>query len=231
MPSATAATADVEIAADVFNVRDCALIAIATGTDAWTLKELRDGIRRIHPGSIYHHFWGGLLQPRFEEREYDNDFSAWVQHGLHDAVLAERLAAIAPTDFAGMEDLRQELVEIIEERLDESDRLAWLIAGQPFQFIQSQMVVFDTRTRVGQPEALAQVMPLFATGTVFYHFIDARRRSADKVDDFSAWLASYGDRYAALIQRLANVDPYFGSLTELRQRLAATFAGYFGEKE
>lgn len=211
----------------VFPIRDCVLLAIATGLKALTLKDMSDCIARIRPGSIYYHFWGGLLQPRFEQPEYNNDFAAWARHDLHDTALAERLAVIDPGEFTDMEDLRRELIEIIEQRLDESERSQWLPAAQYFEFIESKIVVFDTHTRVAEPEVLAGLVPRFSTGTVFYHFIDSRRRSEAKLDDFSAWLGNFGDRHAALLRDLADIDPYFGSLVELRQTLAGTFARHF----
>ncbi len=212
--------------ADVFAVRDCALIAIATGAKALTLKELRNHLQEIHPGSIYYHFWGSLLEPRFEEHEYNNDFAAWVKHDLHDAELAERLAVIDPNEFDDMEAIRRELLELIDQRLDESDRLQWLPALKAFEFVQSQIVVFDTPHRVGEPTALTELLPRLSTSTIFYHFIDARRRSQDKVDDFSSWLNGLGDDYQDLLRKLADIDPYFGSLAELRNMLAQTFSNY-----
>ncbi|HIE48161.1 TPA: hypothetical protein EYP84_04665, partial [Candidatus Bipolaricaulota bacterium] len=77
-----------------FKVKDCTLIAIATGVQAQNLRELREKVETVHPGSIYYHFWGGMLHSRFEEPEFNNDFAAWVRHALHDPVLAERLAVI-----------------------------------------------------------------------------------------------------------------------------------------
>ncbi|MGY6276663.1 DUF5752 family protein [Methylomonas sp. MgM2] len=210
-----------------FAIRDCALIAIAPGAKALTLKELRNNLAEIHPASIYYHFWGSLLQARFEEHEYNNDFAAWARHSLHDAELAERLALIDPTEFENIEDTRHELIEIIDQRLDESERLQWLPALHAFEFIQSQIVVFDTRTEINSPEALADLLPGLSTGSIFYHFIDARRRSSQKLDDFSMWLAAFGDRYADLIPKLSEIDPYFGSLAELRNTLARTFSHYF----
>ncbi len=195
MPSKAQSAAHNPAEGNIFHVRDCTLIAIAIGTKAMTLKEFHNGLQTIHPGSIYYHFWGGLLQTRFEEREYNNDFAAWARHGLHDAALAERLAVIDPTEFESLEDLRTELLETIEERLDESERLQWLVANQPFEFLKSQIVVFDIRTRIGEPKALAQLMLHFSTGTIFYHFIDCRRRSPTKTNDFSAWLNTFDDRF------------------------------------
>jgi hypothetical protein len=66
-----------------FAIKDCDLIAIATGMRAQNLRELRDRLTVVHPGCIYYHFWGGLLRPKFTDPEYNNDFAAWVFYGLH----------------------------------------------------------------------------------------------------------------------------------------------------
>jgi hypothetical protein len=212
-----------------FAVKDCALIAIATGKKASTLPELRDGLQMVDPGCIYYHFWGGLLQARFEEREYNNDFASWARHGLHDAPLAERLAVIDPTDFHELEALRREVVDIVEERLDESETLAWNRAVPAFEFIHSQIVVFDTHRRLDHPRELAELVRHLSTSSIFYHFIDARRRMDGGRNDFSAWLASLDGRYTSLLERLGAIDPYFGNLAELREQIAAAFSDCFPE--
>ncbi len=216
-----------ETARGPFGIKDCALIAIASGRKALTLRELRDRLVDVEEGSIYYHFWGNLLHPRFEEREYNNDFASWARHGLHDAVLAEQLAVLDPTEHDTLEELRQEVLEVVETRLDEAEHHVWLRATQQFEFIRSQIVVFDTGKQIERPEALAEVLPRLSTSSIFYHFIDAARRQPEGGDDFSHWLAAFGDDYAGLRDQLANIDPYFGSLTELRQRLAALFAEHF----
>jgi hypothetical protein len=212
-----------------FAIKDCALIAIATGKRALTLKELHDALLEVDHASIYYHMWGGLLEPRFEEREFNNDFAAWARHGLHDGVLAERLALVDPTTVGDLEELRQELVEIIEERLDESEYLPWARATQPFEFVRSQIVVFDTHQRAQQVADLARMIPQLSPSAIFYHFIDARRRLPERCNDFSQWVASFAGQYEELRQRLAAIDPYFRSLTELRQEIAAAFAACFPE--
>lgn len=211
-----------------FAVKDCALISLATGRRAQNLRELREILFGINPGSLYYHFWGGLLQPRFEEREYNNDFAAWARHGLHDNALAERLAVIDPAGHGDLEGLRRELIDVIEARLDEIDHVPWARLDQQFEFIHSQIVVFDTRKRVESPEDLAALISTLSTSSIFYHFIDARRRSERNVDDFCAWLSTFGAEQDALCEQLAAVDPYFLPLTELRRQLAALFAGQYG---
>lgn len=212
-----------------FYIKDCALVALATGKKARLLQEFRHELRNISTMSIYHHFWGGLLQPRFEEREYNNDFAAWVRHGIHDAMLAERLSALAPNSFSDLEALRQEIIELIDIRLDEVEYLFWTRATQQFEFVCSQIVVFDTERQLRQPVELAPAMMNLSISSIFYHFIDARRRTADGRDDFSDWLISFGDEFNELREQLTSIDPYFGSLSELRNRLAHVFTSYFQE--
>ena len=207
-------------AARPFRIKDCALAALATGRKVRLLQEFRNELAEVEPLSLYHHFWGGLLQPRFEEREYNNDFAAWIYHGFHDAILSERLAALDPTRFADLEALRREMLELIDNRLDEAEHLHWMRATRQFEFIRSQIVVFDTGRELQQPEELARVIPQLSTSSIYYHFIDARRRTPDSRDDFSDWLAAWGDGCSALRARLLGVDPYFGSLVELRAELA-----------
>jgi hypothetical protein len=210
-----------------FALKDCALIAISTHRRAKTLKELRDHISGLDPGSLYYHFWANLLLPHFEEREYINDFASWARHGLADTKLAEQLAVLDPTSFDDMEDLRFHLLEYIDDRLEESEYLQWARASKQFEFTRSQIVVFDTRTQISDPHDMAGLIPRMSASSIFYHFIDARRRVPDKMDDFSRWLAFFGDSYRHLIERLKCIDPYFGNLVEIRQQVAEAFHDHF----
>jgi Family of unknown function (DUF5752) len=210
-----------------FAIKDCALATIATGRRAQTLRELRGILRDIHPGCIYYHFWGTLLRPQFVDREYNNDFATWCHRSLHDGPVAERLAVIDPADYADMEELRQELIEIIDERLDESEVMLVARTDQQFHFTRSVIVVFDTYRRLTKPDELVRALPELSVGSIFYHFIDARRREPIAVDDFRAWLLGLGPEYKPLCDSLAEIDPYFESLFVLRDRLAKTFKAYF----
>lgn len=212
-----------------FAVRDCALISLATGLNAQNLREFCDILQRVPLESIEYHLWGRLLQPRFDEPEYNNDFASWAYHGLHDKTLAERLSMVLPTDFADQEALRQELVEVLEERLDQCEMVPWAKSDQQFHFLRSQIVVFDSGLRFSRPVDLIPYLAHLSTGSVYYHFIDARNRTAERCDDFSAWLASCGPEYQPLRERLRGVDPYFSSLQNLRQIVTDLFQTFFEE--
>jgi hypothetical protein len=213
-----------------FDVKDCALAALATGKSAQNLKELRDNIETVLPGSIYYHFWGGQLKPRFDDPEYHNDFASWTRHALHDGILAEQLGMIDPTHLPDLEELRRELIDTIEERLDASENIPWGPPDQKFHFITSQIVVFDTDHTIEEPSELVEIVPAMTSSSIFYHFIDARRRTFGNIDDFSAWLYGFEDEYHELCQRLGSLDPFFCSLTELRNQLSNLFMSYFEEK-
>ena len=206
-----------------FAVTDCAMLSIATGVSAVNLRELRDRLVDIAESSIYYHFWGGRLRPRFEEPVYNNDFAHWAQEGLHDRRLAERLGVIDPASFKDLNELRLALIDVVEERLEESEIVPWSHPDEGFYFIRSILVVFDTGIRIDHPEDLRAILPTLSRSSLYYHFIDARRRRADGLDDFRAWLAGYGDAYARLNTEIASIDPYFTSLSDLGSMLRDCF--------
>jgi hypothetical protein len=212
-----------------FAVHDCALITLADGIKAQSLREFRAGLEKVPAVSIYHHFWGRLLRPQFDEPEYNNDFASWAYHALHDKPLAERLSMVSPTDFDDLEGLRQELIDVVEERLDESEFVPWARADQQFHFLQAQIVVFDTGLRFRSPVEMHPFIANLSTGSIYYHFIDARSRTPERCDDFTAWLAAFGAEYQPLARALCALDPYFSSLKEIRQQLVPIFAQCCGE--
>ncbi len=213
-----------------FSVRDCALVAIATGKRAENLRELRDHLMNIHQGSIYYHFWGSLLRPKFDDPQFNNDFAVWSHYSLHDEVLAERLAIIDPKDYDDLEALRRELIDVIEQRLDEIHSPEWVGPGKQFHFIRSQIVVFDTGWRIDNPEHLPNLVMRMSAGSIFYHVIDARRRFPKGLDDFSAWLGGFGDEYAPACKALASVDPYYVTLIELRRKIGSVLRSCFRQE-
>jgi hypothetical protein len=206
-----------------FNILDCALIVIATGEKAQNLRELRDILRTIHPGCLYYHFWGGLLRPHFDSPEFQNDFAEWTSNKLRDSKISEQLSIIDPNVFADIEDLRQEVVEIIEQRLSESEHVPWVKTGQEFHFIRSQIVIFNTGVYLKSPQDLLEIIPNMSPGSIFYHFIYARRRTPENKNDFSIWLKDFGDKYKVLRDDLDKIDPYFTTLNELRQEISTIF--------
>lgn len=210
-------------AIEPFFVKDCTLAAIATGERALRLDQFRDKLAHIHIGCIYHHFWGSRLHNRFAHPDYLNDFSRWAHDGLHDDILAERLNIIDPNQYKQLEDLRQDLLEIIDIRLEEIEMVPVSSKEEQFYFIRSNTIIFDTPRRIANPHDLSRIVACLPTTSIFLHFIEARRHTPHAIDDFSTWLMTYNGKYDQLIQQLKEIDPYFHTLEELKQILVETF--------
>jgi len=209
-----------------FYVKDCALTAIATGEHAQNLLELRDKLATCHIGCVYYHFWGGRIRPQFEHPEFHNDFASWAYRSLADHILSERLVTINPTDYKDMEELRHDILNIIEDRLDEKEMVPWTTKDQRFHFVRSKIIVFESPHRIDHPHDLAKAISTLSLSSLFYHLIDATRRTPERIDDFSFWLKGFGDDYAPVIAAIREIDMYYLSLTELKQKLEAIFTQY-----
>lgn len=206
-----------------FKVMDCAPTILALGRSAQTLRELRDHVAAVPLQSILHHFYGSLLRPAFDHPEYRNDFALWARQQLHDAPLAERLGVIDPMLFKEQEDIRQHLIDVIEDRLAELEHLPITPRGREFHFLRSQFVVLDTGITAGTPAQLGALIPRLSTGSIYFHFIEARRRAPLMTDDFSAWLSAWGPVQQPVCDRLKGIDFQLWTLTELRKRISDCF--------
>lgn len=214
-----------------FFVRNCALAAIATGDRARSLLELRDKLAVVDEGCLYYHFWGGRMNPQFVHPQHHNDFASWVYYRLHDHILAEKLSVIDPTEFDTLELLRQEVIETIDRRLDDYEITLWTTREDRFYFISPTIIVFESSISAETPEDLSTVIPMLPPSSIFYHLIDARSRTAEKKDDFSLWLKTFGDEYTPLVESIQAIDPYFLPLSQLKQELTHTIQNYFAEKK
>jgi len=80
--------------------------------------------------------------------------------------------------------------------------------------------VFDAGIRITQPSLLGAFIREMTNGSVYYHFLEARRRLPIGMDDFTAWLLKDEEGNQPYIRALASVDFYFRSLPDLRRELA-----------
>lgn len=203
-----------------FEVRDCSLITRMAGIrSAMNLRELEERIADCPEESLFHHFCETVIRPTFDNPEYHNDFAMWVRRYLQDRTLAERVSVINPYKLANLEELRRVLMDIIQERLVEIDHIPWAPVKDQFYFLRSVTVVYDTGMVLSEPAHLFEKLADMANGSIYYHFVEARRRTENHEDDFTNWLENFGDSVRPLIQALREVDFYYMSLSELKQKL------------
>ncbi|CDZ80842.1 hypothetical protein BN1013_01365 [Candidatus Rubidus massiliensis] len=211
-------------------IKDCAVIPIATAIRAQSLSELRDKIAIIHEDSIYHHFWGRFFDTQFKNTEFHNDFAWWSHHAIRDDFLAERLSMVDPSEYDNLDQLRAEIVRLINDRLEELEFSPSASRDNQFHFIRSKMIVFDTPQAISNPMELVQVVQQMSATSLFYHVIDAKNRNANQQDDFCSWLSQYGEEYAPLITKLKSADPYFLDPQNIKEFYTNLFTTYFVEE-
>ncbi len=212
-----------------FIVRDYVLLTRMSGIrEAASLRELRDRVAACSENVLYHHFSETLLRPTFDYPDYHNDFAVWAKLYLDDRVLAERLGILDPYTVGSLEDLRGKILDILDERLSELPINPAVTKGNEFYFLEATTVVFDTGDIIEDPAHLSARIANMANGSIFYHFIEARRRTPDRLDDFSEWLLQFGDIGAGYANALRTIDFSFLTLGEMRTVLSECLAGRGG---
>ncbi|UCD64531.1 MAG: hypothetical protein JSW34_03595, partial [Candidatus Zixiibacteriota bacterium] len=203
-----------------FEVKDCTLITRMGGVNsALNLRELRERIASCPEACLFHHFSETLVRPSFDDPEFRNDFAVWSARYLRDRVLAERLGILNPYKFDSLEQLRETVIEIIDDRLAELPYIPSVPKGDDFLFMRATTVVFDCGIILETPEELSQALPLMTHSSIYYHFIEARRRTEQRVDDFTAWCHGFGSGCEQLIEVFRGIDFYYLTLPELKGAL------------
>jgi hypothetical protein len=211
--------------AEPFRVKDCALITMSVNLPSvYDLRDLRERLEVCPTESLYHHFCQTLLRPTFDDPEYHNDLAFWAKHHLHDKTMAERFAIVNPFDFADLERLRVAVLDIVEDRIGELPHISNVQTGGEFRFLQALSVTFETASAVKKPEQLPETLEAMTASSVWYHFIEARRRNPDGLDDFSLWLQGHEVGDPQLLQALSELDFYFLSLRRLQEELVSIAA-------
>jgi len=214
-----------------FLVKDCTLLIRMSGlAPAFNLRELRDRVASCSPDVIYHHFCETLLAPTFDYPDFRNDFALWVKRQLEENVLAERLGVIDPYLYPSMGALREAVLDILDERISEMTFLPSVSPGHEFHFREAVTVVFETGARILRPDKLPEAIEKMTLGSIYFHFLEARRRTLGRVDDFSLWLEDFEEPWVPAVQELRSIDFLFQSLTELRADLVRVLKSFCREE-
>lgn len=186
---------------------------------AVNLRELKDRVERCSLDSIYHHFCETQLRPTFDDPEFTNDFATWAYRELRDDVLAERLGILDPDAYESASELRAALLDIIEDRLSELDRIPDAELGHEFHFMHSSVLVFDTSIVLDKPEDVMWALRRMTRPSIFYHFVETRSRIGSRNHDIIAWLKEGGPSGEELAEAFGSIDVEHYTLRALRQEL------------
>jgi hypothetical protein len=196
----------------------CSELIQILGLRADDERELAETLEEVSLDCIHYHTHGHFLRHGFVGAPYPNDFATWAAIQVRDRVLGERLGVVSPLDFATLEELREEILTIIDDHLSHLSIVPRVVFGEPFDFMQSRIVEVPTGATAGTLEEFRAGLATIQPSAIYFHTIEAPRRLARPETDFAAWLREgLGlDRLAAAVNR---VDPYAGSLERLRTEL------------
>jgi hypothetical protein len=200
----------------VFEFKECVNLIRATGKKAATLQELRDLIRTVSDDAIFHHTYQYFLKDHIHE--YTNDFAHWAGESLEERFLAEHLSNIDPYDFRSIEELRGEILRVIDEYLDHFPEPREVIHGDEFYFNQTVTITFPTGVKARNLAEFLIGVKYVDTASIYYHFYEARTRLRGGVDDFSLWVENALGKQE-LAEKIRGTDPFMHSVQEIKEHI------------
>ena len=201
-----------------FTFIGCLELREILGRRARDERELVEELEQIPAASVYYHTQSIFLRHPRIAGAYPNDFANWVATQIRDQVLAERLAVVDPYMFGGVEELREELVSIVDSHISTLNPVPRIVFGDPLFFMQSHVLEVPTgleaRTLPDFRRCLAEV----DLSAVYLHALHARIRGEVAGGDFARWIGQElrRDSLAAAIGR---INPYLGGLEEIRREM------------
>lgn len=201
-----------------FEFKLCSGLVRFTGRKAKDLRELREGIASVSEDSIFHHTCQYFLKGPV--LEYTNDFSQWAGESLEERALAEHLSSIDPYTFLEIQDIREELLRVIDDYLAAFPEPRKTFPGDEFYFNETITLIVPLGIRVKNLAEFLMAVKYVNPGSLYYHFYEAKIRLGEGVNDFSAWIeTSLGKK--ELAERIKGIDPFMFTLEEIREHIAA----------
>lgn len=201
-----------------FEFIGCVELRQMLGRVAWDERDLLAGIEEVPADSIHYHTHSSFLRSRYLVTPYPNDFATWAAIQVRDRVLGERLAVIDPFDYGDLEQLRAELVSIIDDHLVSLQSVPRIVFGEPFDFMHSTIIEVPTKLSARTLQEFSDTISQVDLSVVYYHFF--KRIQDRQVMDPAVWFEKelHLPDLAAQVRQL---NPYVSSLEGLRTKLVA----------
>jgi hypothetical protein len=196
----------------------CVELRQLLGRRAMDERELMDRLEDLPAGSVFYHTHGYFLRHRPMSIAYGNDFARWAAVEVRDQVLAERLAVVDPFAFETLDDLREELVSVIDDHLGHTTSVPRIEFGEPFYFQQSFVVEVPLVPGVTTLSAFRDGLAEVDASAIYFHMVEARARLGRRFGDFVEWLRT-SLAMPELAARVERVDTYMTSLERVRARV------------
>ena len=114
-----------------------------------------------------------------------------------------------------------QLIDILEGRLWQLDRVPWCRPGLELHLVESQLTAYDTGERMPTPAALAEAIPRMSRRSLFYPRPRGLAAGERPTISRPGWRPA--GRTRRLVARLRAIDFYFLNLNQLREELVEVF--------
>lgn len=204
-------------------------MTMPTGAKVVNLRELLHAVREVDEAVLYYHLLQSRLALRQPEVEYPNDFAMWAATALQDTRLAEKLSAFDPFEYENLAQVRQAVVDILEEYIWDLPNVPWARPGFEFHFCEASTVVMRSQISAANLLEFCRAIQTVGLDSLYYHFFEARwRLGVREVDDFSYWIDT-NFNLPALVAAIRAIDVYFYTLPEIRSTLLNLIYQHIGE--
>lgn len=215
-------------ASNIFEFSEYFLMTMPTGKKITNLRELLQYLREMSEPVLNYHLWQSRLNITQPTLEYPNDFAHWAATALHDDLLAEKLIAIDPFDYENLDQVREAILDELEEYLWNFPHNPQVRPGFELHLCEASAVVLDSGITARTLREFCAALQTVGLDSVFYHFVEARRRLRDrKMDDFSRWIAA-NFTVPPLVTAIRDIDVYFYTLEEIRDTILALVQEHAG---
>jgi hypothetical protein len=137
---------------------------------------------------------------------------------VRDLALAERLGVVNPFEFPTIEDLREELVSVIDDHLARLSSVPRVEFGEPFYFQQSHVVEVTLGEPVWTLADFRAALSDVDASAIYVHMVEARARLGRRSGDFAEWVRT-ALGLSQLADQIERIDAYMTSLERVRARL------------
>lgn len=201
-----------------FEFKAAAHLLFIEREQATNLDELSQSLRACPEESIFQHTFRTLEEHHYIKEGFSNDFAQWAYTELREVGLGERLAALDVREFTSLPNLRERLIQIVEEFSAATPKARECTSKRPFYFCSSRITVLPTeRSATNLAEFIAGLKEI-SIHSIHYHFIEARLRRKLETNDFSIWLRrDLGLEREA--QLLNEIDIYTSTLEGVRRKM------------
>lgn len=190
------------------------------GQRATTLRDLHQQLAQASDATIFHHTFQSLEAHHYLTEGFTNDFAQWVLAALNENPLAEQLAAVDVRDYVSVAELRERLVTLVGEYIEQNPAGCDRPGFEPFYFCETVDVTVPTGVRARTLEEFVRGLEHISISSVHFHFLTSRLRLQLVSNDFSVWFRTSLD-LPELAEQVERIDIYTNTLEGVRAKIMA----------